>query len=314
MMDLTKFHVVTMISNPVRYKSRYELYRQFKQHMTDAGVNFWTCELAFGHRPFEITSSSDPRALQLRTSTELWHKENALNLMVQRLPTDWEHVAFVDADVAFDNWRGPKAWYHETLHALQHHQIVQLFQTAIDYDPTGNVIKGGVHTGFAFAYRSGMPYGKAYTHWHPGFAWAFRRDAFSGTGGLIDFGVLGAADNHMAHAWIGRVTEGVNPDVSKAYFDKLGDYQEQCERVIRRDIGFVNGTIRHYWHGKKKDRKYWDRWKILTETKFDPNRDIKRDWQGLWQLSDHGDARSILLRDKLREYFRSRNEDSIDLE
>jgi hypothetical protein len=313
-MDLSKFHVITMISNPVRYKSRYTLYRQFKQHMEDAGVNFWTCELAFGARPFAITEAGDPHALQLRTSTELWHKENALNKMVERLPPDWKYVAFVDADIAFDNWRGPDAWYLETLHALQHHQIVQLFQTAIDYDPKGNVIKGGVHTGFAYAYVSGMKYGSSYTHWHPGFAWAMRRSAWDAMGGLIDFGVLGAADNHMAHAWIGRVLEGVNKDVSKAYTDRLLMYQEQCERYIRRDIGYVHGTIRHYWHGKKKDRKYWDRWKILTETKFDPNADMKRDWQGLWQLCDHGDARSIILRDKIREYFRARNEDSIDLE
>jgi hypothetical protein len=35
-------------------------------------------------------------------------------------------------------------------------------------------------------------------------------------------------------------------------------------------------------------------------------RDIKRDWQGLWQLTD----RKIRLRDELRAYFRSRDEDS----
>ena len=56
-----------------------------------------------------------------------------------------------------------------------------------------------------------------------------------------------------------------------------------------------------------------DRWKILTENQFNPNTDIKRDWQGLFQLEDHGDMRSIKLRDDIRKYFRARNEDSIDL-
>src|SRR6185312_3537276 len=305
MLDLSKLHVITMISNPVRYKSRYALYNQFKQHMADSGVNFWTCELAFGKRPWEVVQPGDPLGLPLRTSSELWHKENALNLLVQRLPADWQYVAWVDADIAFDNWRGDSAWYVETVQQLQHYKIVQLFQSAIDLDPTGNVIPGAVHMGFAYAYATGKTYGKGYTHWHPGYAWAMRRDAWDATGGLIDWAILGAADNHMAHAWIGRVLDSVNSKASGPYFKALQAYQDQCEHHIRRDIGYVNGTIRHYWHGKKRDRRYWDRWKILTDTQFDPGQDIKRDWQGVYQLADHHDMRSIILRDRIRDYFRS---------
>ena len=53
-----------------------------------------------------------------------------------------------------------------------------------------------------------------------------------------------------------------------------------------------------------------DRWKLLRKWQYDPERDIRRDHQGLVQLTRSGER----LRDDLRAYFRSRNEDSIDLE
>ncbi len=309
--DTSGLHVITMISNPMRFQSRYQLYESFARHMAECGVNFWTCEVSYGDRPFAVTSASNPRHLQLRTSVELWHKENALNLLTERVP-GWKYLAWVDADIEFTTWRGPNAWWHETVQQLQHHKVVQLFQNAIDLGPHGEVIQH--HNGFAWSYRMGKPSGPHYTHWHPGFAWAIRREAFDGMGGLLDWAPLGAGDNHMAHAWIGRGKEGVNPLVHKSYLDRIMLFQEQTERYVRRDIGFVKGTVLHHWHGKKKDRKYWDRWKILTELKFDPYRDLKRDAQGLYLLCDHGDQRSIELRDRIREYFRSRNEDSIDTE
>ena len=94
---------------------------------------------------------------------------------------------------------------------------------------------------------------------------------------------------------------------------QIVDWQSQAEQNIRRNVGYVPGVLTHFWHGKKKDRKYWDRWQILVRNQFNPRRDVKRDAQGLLQLVDHGDLRSIQLRDELRDYFRQRSEDSIDI-
>jgi hypothetical protein len=56
-------------------------------------------------------------------------------------------------------------------------------------------------------------------------------------------------------------------------------------------------------------RGYPDRWKILRDQDFDPQRDLHRDWQGLYQLAPH----RIGLRDGIRGYFRSRNEDGNEI-
>lgn len=306
-MKKKKLYVIAVISNPVRYASRYELFQQFERRMREAGAHLFVTEVAFGHRHFEVTETGNPHHLQLRSDFEMWHKENMINLAIQRLPSDWEYVAWIDADVEFMR----KDWINETIQQLQHFQVVQLFEDAIDMGPKHQVIQS--HKGFVHMYRSGAKRGKNYTFWHPGFAWAARRGAIDSLGGLIDFAVLGAADHHMALAMIGEAKDSVPGQISKAYLEDIMSWQTRAERHIKRDIGFVPGTLLHHWHGKKKDRKYVERWSIITKNKFDPRTDLKHDWQGLYELEIY-EPRQIIMRDEIRAYFRSRSEDSIDVE
>ena len=81
-----RLHVVTAISNPCRYASRYRLYRAFEKHMADSGAILTTVECAFRDRPFEITEPDNRFHIQVRTNDDLWHKENLLNLGISRLP------------------------------------------------------------------------------------------------------------------------------------------------------------------------------------------------------------------------------------
>jgi hypothetical protein len=92
----------------------------------------------------------------------------------------------------------------------------------------------------------------------------------------------------------------------------MNEWEARALKYIRKNIGFVPGTIYHNWHGAKTNRKYKDRWSIMVDSQFDPAIDIKKDWQGLYQLTDRRGEISVKLRDDLREYFRTRNEDSID--
>lgn len=296
-------HIVTAISNPCRYASRYHLYNHFAKMVKDAGGNLITVELAFGNRPWVVTSSDNENHVQLRSSHELWHKENMLNVGIQRLPQDWEYVAWVDADVHFAR----PDWIVETLNQLQHHKVVQMFATAQDLGPYYEPL--GQHYGFAYSYLNNLKGNKDYSNWHPGFAWAARREAIDAVGGLIDHAILGAGDRHMAHALVGKAHMTLNSKLSNNYKQEVLLWQEYAERYINRNIGYVPGLLLHHWHGKKRDRRYAERWSILVKNQYDPMLDLKRDWQNLWQLTD----RNIKLRDDLRNYFRSRNEDSIDL-
>lgn len=307
-----QLHVLAVISNPMRFESRVRLYKEFEYRMLQHGVTLWTCEVAYGDRPFEATSPDNPQHLQLRTFHELWHKENMANLLLERLPQNWEYCALIDADVTFAN---PK-WVTETIHMLQHHHVVQMWQDAIDLSPTGSVLER--FESYMYRHVNRLPTNTkktdAYNGFgHPGYAWAYRREAIeamgSGMGGpFLDTAILGAADHHMCLALVGLAKNSLPNGINKAYRDEVYGWQERV-KTLRQDVGYVNGTILHHWHGKKKQRKYRERWEILIENDYVPSLDLRRDWQGLYQLSD----RSIKLRDDIRTYFRQRNEDSIDV-
>ncbi len=151
----------------------------------------------------------------------------------------------------------------------------------------------------------------AYWH-HPGFAWAARREAVDTLGGLFDVAVVGESDYMMAKSLVGEVEDMIYPGVSPAYRKAALDWQTRAVG-LRKNLGFVQGMLIHGWHGRKVLRNYWDRCRVLVETKFDPTTDLKRDWQGLYQLADDGTPRSIMLRDSIRAYFRSRREDGTEL-
>lgn len=298
-------YVVAPISNPCRYSSRYRLYEKFAKMVADAGAVLYTVEVAFGNRPYAVTMPGVDTHIQLRTNDEIWHKENMINVGITRLPPDWEYVAWIDADVAFAR----PDWVNETLNQLQHYQIVQMFSIAHDLGP--NYIPFQKHKGFMYSYVNSMDCnGKDYTTWHPGFAWAARRSAIDHLGGLIDYAILGAADRHMAHGLIGRMEKTIHRGLCGAYGQDLLLWEERATKYIKRNVGYVEGLLLHHWHGKKRDRRYQERWSILVDNGYDPRLDLKRDWQMLWQLTDHNHK----LRDDIRAYFRSRNEDSIDLD
>lgn len=296
------FHVIAVISNPVRFRSRYALMERFIEQMKKAGVNLWIVEAQQGLRSHVTTHADNIHHIQIATEDELWIKENMVNLGIQRLPSDWKYVAWVDADIEFLR----EDWVEETIQQLQSYHVVQMFQTCIDLGPSGEAIQ--THTGFAYSYLSGKTFGPHYSFWHPGYAWAATREAITGVGGLVDRALLGAGDHHMALAFIGRAEKSFPGNINKNYRSMIMDWQGRAERYIKRDLGFVHGNITHHWHGKKKDRKYVDRWSILTKNNYDPYLDVYTDWQGLYRLEDD----KIQLRDDIRAYFRGRNEDSID--
>ncbi|CAM6054453.1 unnamed protein product [Sphagnum tenellum] len=299
-----------LITNPARFRTRYHLYREFAKYIEDSGAILVTVEVAFGDREFEVTDSSNPNHIQFRTSHELWHKENLINLAAQRLPKDWKYVAWIDADVQFAR----KDWVDETIHQLQHFSVVQMFSHALDLGPDHQPLNTFV--GFvAQWYRSNgsIPANmEEYGVWHPGYAWAMRRDAWDALGGLIDWAIIGSADRYMACSLIGELVQCLSENFATncpIYTEWCFEWQARAERHIKHNIGYVDGLLMHYFHGSKRKRGYFDRPSVLWANYFDPSKDIKRDSQGLWQLTDQKPK----LRDQLRMYFVRRDEDSRDL-
>lgn len=304
-MDQT-LYVVTAVFNPHRYKTRIKLYKDFEKYVNDSGAKLLTVELVYGDRDFVVTQEDNSFHLQLRTNTELWHKERMLNLGIQNLPKNWKYVAWVDADVVFAR----PDWVHETIQLLQHFPVIQMFSQAVDLTPKYEILK--THTGMLYAYYEGKMDDNTgtYERYHPGFAWAARRDALNMLGGLLDIPILGSADRHMALSLIEKVKDSYPKDISVGYCEQLEMWENRCKHYIHKNVSYMPGVLLHQWHGKKVDRRYKDRWKILVKHKYDPEFDIKLDTQGLYQFTE----RNPYLEQDIRKYFQARNEDSIDID
>lgn len=310
-----KLYWISVVFNPIRYRSRWKLYFDYQQRLIDTGAHFVVVECTFGDREKVIVEENGENhtIIHVQTSTELWIKENLINLAISRLPEDWKYCCWGDADtcVARPDIIG------ETIQQLQHYDFVQMFSQAADLGSDYEILK--MHKGFMWCYKheeeccwskkgqyGGDYNGKNYRH--PGFLWGATRQAINHVGGLIDWSILGGGDMFMAYALINKLNSRTLPkSLGKAGIKWLLTWQERANQHIKLNVGYIDGLLLHYWHGAKADRRYNDRGQILTNANFDPEKDIKKDWQGLWVLSGNNN----LLRDGIRDYLRARNEDQI---
>ena len=301
-------HVVLVYSNPERSQARIDTFRKCEAHLRGSGATIWKIEAAFGERAFEVTEAADPHSVQLRCDHETWLKEAMQRVLVSRLPKDARYIATIDADLHFVR----KDWAAETLHQLQHFDVVQMFRDCIDLGPNQEVIQ--THKSFMSCFEDGLPFRPTSKYgdpqgpfWHPGYAWAWTREAWDKLGGPIDRALMGAADHHMALALIGKAELSMPGGMHPNYIHMVMSWQERALRQIRMNVGYVDGTILHDFHGWKEDRGYESRWSILQRHAYDPYSDVWMDANGLPQLTD---AKPEFMRAS-RKYFRSRNEDVV---
>lgn len=307
-------HVVAVYSNPVRWKSRKHVHDEFEQHMLDSGVKLTTVECAYGDRPHELPDHPLINRVRVRGHTMVWNKENLINIGISRLPQDWKYVAWVDADIFFRK----DGWAFEAVNGLQHYDILQPWSDAYDLGPNGEHIQ--THRSFCRQFWDKQPVvpagpkfwkfdGGPYDYAHSGYAWCATRQAVEWLGGLFEFGAMGAGDHHMALALVGQVMKSVPTGVNPSYVKHLMQWQGRALHHINLNIGFRWGTVEHHWHGRKADRKYIDRWDIMTNNDFDPDIDLKKNVWGVVELTGN----KPWLRHDLDVYFRQRNEDANSL-
>lgn len=301
-------HVIGMISNPVRYHSRIRLFMEwYREMLLTPNVKVYVVEVAFGDRQFEVTEANNPQHLQLRTRQELWLKENAINLAVKHLlPTNWKYLCWSDCDVFWPD----KGWAKETIHQLQHFQVVQPWQNCLDLGPYGEVTKA--FDSFCYVNSLHVPMQtcptQPYRYAHTGFVWACTRKFWENTRGLMEWCLVGSADHHMGWGMINKVMYSVHGGMTESFKRRAREWQDAAYRVTKGSLGYVKTRLEHKFHGSKRNRFYRERWSIFTTHKFDPDKDIGYDEQGLVVLLGKSD-----MEHEIMDYNRSRLEDGIEI-
>lgn len=296
-----KLHVVAVISNVCEFKRRWQLMREFMERMKqNPSVNLYIVELVYGEQQFRIVDQNNPNHLPLRTKHALWHKENMINLAVQKLlPSDWKAFAWIDADIEFES----PTWAEDTLKILTRFDLAQLFTVCFDLDENQIPMNMWQSYGYKFCRGEKFKHTKGVNYWHSGYAWACSRNFYESMGSkLYEWGIVGSGDYIMTQGFLGNIACA---DKSLTGFSHhIENYNSLIPSSFK--IGYLPSNIQHYFHGSKANRKYIERNQILIKYHYDPTIHLTYDELGILVPTEH------MCEEFLKEillYFSERNED-----
>lgn len=310
---------IVALFNPAGYRNKLENFRIFSEKVRNQGLRLLVIECAFGESEFEVPSTLCDRLIHRRTSTVMWQKERLLNIALEYLPQSCDKVAWVDADVIFEN----QEWVSETTRLLEDYCVVQPYQTAhwLMKDerslPEGRKVRGigegewmpsmGYEMTRLTDWKAAL--NNYRIHGHVGYAWAIRREILD-RHGFYDAQVLGNGDLVMAHAMYGNedLWQGKHWQRSRLT-DAMLRHMEAWGRPffedVRASVYYVPGRVLHLWHGSKKDRLYDQRLEILRDCNFDPKKDMVLEESGCWGWATHRPE----LHEWAEAYFHIRREE-----
>lgn len=300
--------VISCYFNPCNYQSKRENAQIFIEHLKRLEVPLYLIEAAATPDSFAL-EIAHKRVLSKGT---LWQKERLLNLIIRSVPDHHTKIAWIDADVIFEN----HDWLSQTSEALEHFEVVQPFSTVVRlprfercYQGRGEKFKSFASLQYdidaAPRVASGFP---KHWHGHPGFAWAARRSWLS-TVGLYDACLSGSADHLMAHVFYGDLQSACLARAfqrASRYKSHFYDWAERVRLRIGGLLGHVPGQLLHLWHGEESNRQYFVRDGELNFMGFDPQTDLKVGSDGLWELTGANPDLEIWT----QRYFHNRREDS----
>jgi hypothetical protein len=301
--------VVTAYFNPAGFRSKRRNFELFQEGIAAAGIPLLTVECALGDREFELPPGQGIRRVSGRDV--MWQKERLLNIAIAELPEACRKVAWLDADLLFEN----PGWAPAAAAMLDEFPVVQLFDRAVRLPrgATEDDGRGESYSGFAAVCARDpqrLLSGDFTTHGHSGFAWAARREVLAGRG-LYDACIAGSGDHMMAHAFGGDWTSACVDRIIGAANRHRTYFADWCRAVyprVRARVGFVPGAVLHLWHGEVADRRYVDRNRELAGFGFDPATDFRVGDSGCWEWA----SKKPKLHRWAADYFGRRREDGND--
>jgi len=276
----------------------------FQRFLWEVGSNYplYVAELTLEGQPHLLPQASN--TLLLETNSILWHKEQLLNLIEKKVPSRYKKIAWIDCDMTF-----PQAdWLQKISYALDTYKVIQCFKKGIWLDEYGLPEKEFISAGYANAKKEQNWW--HFVYFHPGFAWAARRDMWAKVGGLFPYSFSGSGDSVMAYGFGGIPGgEAVGYTIG-GVFNKNGwkspewvEWSKKAKEYAQGKIGYADNLVLHNWHGDWKDRDYQ---KHKTMPVLDFSKDVFINDKGL--LEWNPECEHI---DYFKKMFQSRREDGI---
>ena len=222
----------------------------------------------------------------------MFHKENLCRLLEQQVPEKYKKIAFMDADLFYDD----KNWYYQTSKLLDSYDVVQMFETA-HWMNSKNTEKELSRKSVLFMKEEEFNF-----KYHPGFAWAFRREYYNDVG-YFDWAVSGSGDTLSVTKWLNKSLPLNFKSLPRPLHTEYIKYFNKPNPKIT----YLKGVnIYHLYHGSRANRQYSERHKMLFI-----NQDIKElvflNNQGVYEWTNKPEWNEIFL-----NYFINRKDDEGD--
>lgn len=248
------------------------------------GFPVYTMELVFGEEEPEIK-----KAIHVRGNSYMFHKERLCRLLEEHIPKKYKKIVFMDADIVFSG----SEWYEETSKLLDTHDVVQPFTRAhwldLTYTTTELTRECAVKmTGVMWDFK-----------YHPGFAWAFRRDWYNEVG-FFDWAITGSGDTLSSAKWLNKAF----PEKFKSLPMAMKRAYATYRKLESPSITCREGDVFHLYHGSRKNRQYSERHHLL---------DVSTDIQDMIKINSDGvyewkDPKWNLV---MYDYFKNREDDDV---
>lgn len=295
---VTNLAAITCYFNPSQCPRQRDNALVFLQHIN---VPTWVVELSFDGK-WDIPQSDRVIRISGEPQQLLWQKECLLNIAEQHVPPEFDAIAWIDADLIFmDN-----DWSKKTLECLSDNHVCQPWSYCYERHPLQPLSKVD-KPACTMAFATGAYNYNDFSKWHPGFAWAMRRDTWREIGGLYEFNVVGNGDTTMTRGFFGcdQWCDKVTPIEMLLH---MNDWRNNASRVIQRRVGSVAGDIHHLWHGDRVHRRYVERLTWLYKGQFNPKTDCRRADNGLLEWTKYVDP---TIPANVRGYFAERTRFSV---
>jgi hypothetical protein len=290
--------VLMAFYNPVPFKRILKNIRYITSCMEAVGIPVFVAECVFpGRRP------QLPKAdLVVHSSSYMFYKEQLLNLLEPKVPEQYTKLVFLDGDILFD----APDWLNQISVKLNHVDILQPFQEACWLTPDNTRIRNK-KLSYAHAIVNGLTGQAGETHlYHPGFAWAMRRDIFRRLGGFYARSIVGNGDMMFTfNFFTDSIPASFKRDhsVSDVITDGWLSYHAQFVRVGP-SLGVLGIKALHLFHGLTENRQYRTRYRDVGEH-------LKGTWDEIVTMNPDGltEFRDPRASEAVLRYFKGRNED-----
>jgi hypothetical protein len=309
---MTRLWAITCYFNPVGYQRRLQNYNTFRRNLN---VPLVTVELAY-RDGFELPADAADVLIRLRGGHVLWQKERLLNLALEALPANCNAVAWLDCDIVFED----DDWADRASRALDRYPMLQPFERV--YEPSAEGWDGArriavdARPGYSVAHL--LARGEVTPEFlrgiirvnqrgTAGLAWVARREVLD-RDGFYDACVMGSGNRAMLGGALGKPADAIHflrmgPRWAEHY---LAWAERHAERVGA-DIGCVEGSLIHLWHGDLEHRRYQDRHCDFSAYGYDPSTDVTLDDSGCWRWNSEKREMHAFV----AQYFRERREDGV---